>query len=109
LQPDPSDIDGVHTYAYAGDDPSGLDFWSDTFDCTHQYDPFLPGKLYCVGVHEYRDYQTVRDPHTPRWEMALIVASYTPVEGVAGRGQREGEITGRAVGVALRRGPLSND
>jgi len=65
LQPDPLDLDGVHTYAYAGDDPidyndpAGLDFWSDTFGCNHWYDQFLPGKFYCVGVQEYRDYQTV--------------------------------------------------
>jgi len=120
LQPDPSDLDGVRTYAYVGDDPidyddpSGLDFWSDTFGCNHWYDQFLPNKFYCVAVQEYRDYQTLRDPHTPGWEKALIVASYIPLPGeaVAGRGLRvvvvllrggrEVELTGRAAEIALR-------
>jgi RHS repeat-associated protein len=120
LQPDPSDLDGVRTYAYVGDgpidydDPSGLDFWPDTFGCNHWYDQFLPNKLYCVAVQEYRDYQTLRDPHTPGWEKALIVASYIPLPGeaVAGRGLRvvvvllrggrEVELAGRAAEIALR-------
>jgi len=116
FQPDPSDLNGVRTYAYVGDDPidyddpAGLDFWSDTFGCNHWYDQFIIYKTaYCTAYQEYKDFNTLRDPHTSGLEKALIVVSYIPLPGdaVATRGARVVFAVlkgGRAVDIALRRG-----
>ncbi len=60
LQPDPSQIDGVRTYVYVGDDPVDASDPSGLCPATAKYGP-------CVGKHTDIEGDTIEYYFTPRW------------------------------------------